>query len=883
VSHELRTPLTLMLGPIEDALGSADRALQGEPLQMTHRNALRLTRLVNALLDFSRIEAGRLEASFAPTDLAALTVDLASAFRSAVDRAGLAFDVDCPALPEPLWVDPSLWEKIVLNLLSNALKFTFEGSIRVELGWHDDGAVLRVRDTGTGIPEDQLPRLFERFHRVRGARSRTHEGAGIGLALVHDLAALHGGTVRVESAVGSGTSFMVWIPRGSGHLSPRQIAPAALPLPRGSSHAQYVEEASRWAPEPPPAPEAAPEPESGGASPRARILVVDDNADLRDYVRGLLSDDYDVHAATDGLDAIERMRARRPDLVLSDVMMPRLDGLGLVRAVRDDPAVRDVPIVLLSARAEGESTVEGFEAGADDYLVKPFTARELKARVRTHLELSRMRRAWADELASRDRRAAEERGRVALQAKVAAESASRAKSAFLANMSHEIRTPMNAIIGYTQLLQRDLSLEPEQRRRVEIIARSGEHLLDLVNDVLEMSKIEAGFQKLNLAVVDLQAALGDLDRMFRLRTDAKHLTFEISRAPEVPRYVVTDEGKLRQVLVNVLANAAKFTVQGGIVVRLRVRSIDDGAPRLVVEIEDTGPGMSEEEVAGLFQPFAQMRAGVAAPGGTGLGLALSRELARLMGGDLTVESWVAKGSIFRLDVPLELAPQLPEHVRAAPQRRVVRLAGDRPAPRILVADDHEENRAWVKILLEDIGFSVRDVTNGRDAIATFDAWQPDLVLLDLHMPVMDGFAAMRGLRSRPGGRAVALLAVTSSAFDDISDAVFAAGANGWLRKPCREDQLLHEIARHVGVTYEYSGASADAPAEGASRASGERIARELAQSIREAARIANYDRLDELIGSLPAECAGIAEELGRLMGRYAYDEIERLVDAHADA
>jgi signal transduction histidine kinase/CheY-like chemotaxis protein len=393
VSHEFRTPLTLMLGPTEDALSSPGRSLSGEPLQMVHRNTLRLMKLVNALLDFSRIESGRTQASYQPSDLAAMTTHLASAFRSAVERAGLAFEVECESLPEPIYVDHDMWEKIVLNLLSNALKFTFEGSIGVAVRWRGDHAELEVRDTGTGIPESELPHLFERFHQVHGARSRTHEGSGIGLALVHDLVQLHGGTVQVASRPSEGTTFTVSIPRGSAHLPHEHIVAKRSTAWKAKGATPFVEEALRWsggstldAAGP-----SAATPTPNTVMARVRILVVDDNADLRDYIVNLLREHYAVETAADGLAALEVARLRKPTLVLSDVMMPRLDGFGLLRALRADPALRDVPVILLSARAGEESTIEGLEAGADDYLVKPFAARELLARVRTHVEASLMR------------------------------------------------------------------------------------------------------------------------------------------------------------------------------------------------------------------------------------------------------------------------------------------------------------------------------------------------------------------------------------------------------------------------------------------------------------------------------------------------------------
>jgi PAS domain S-box-containing protein len=383
VSHELRTPLTLILGPAEDALRETRADGRWE---LVHRNALRLLKLVNTLLDFSRFEAGRVQASYEPADLAMLTRDLASAFHSAIESAGLRYALDIAPLDEPVYVDRDMWEKIVLNLVSNALKFTFEGEIEVALRRRGDRAVLSVRDTGTGVPADQIPLLFDRFHRVPGARSRTHEGTGIGLSLVQELVRLHGGEVAVESAVGRGSTFTVNLPFGSAHLPPDHLA---APRELGSTAvgpAAFVEEALRWSPDA--GAEATPMPERG----EERILLADDNADMRDYVTRLLCGRWTVEAVADGATALARAREAPPDLILSDIMMPGLDGHQLLQALREDERTRGIPVIFLSARAGEEARVEGLSAGADDYLAKPFSARELLARVGTHLELSRLRR-----------------------------------------------------------------------------------------------------------------------------------------------------------------------------------------------------------------------------------------------------------------------------------------------------------------------------------------------------------------------------------------------------------------------------------------------------------------------------------------------------------
>jgi PAS domain S-box-containing protein len=415
VSHEFRTPLTLMLGPLEDELAELANPLpkqRRERLETAHRNSLRLLKLVNTLLDFSRMEAGRVQASYVQTNLAEYTAELASSFRSAIEKAGLKLKVNCPALPEPVYVDQSMWEKIVLNLLSNAFKHTFEGSIAVTLSWCGDHVELAVTDSGVGIPAAALVHLFERFHRVEGARPRSNEGTGIGLALAKELVALHGGNIEVESEEDKGSTFRVKIKSGTAHLRADRLSTTAkLELASISTRNEaYIEEALQWLPNAGTPPDSLSysqnvevaisekKEHSGLAERRSRILWADDNADMRDYVRRLLAEPYDVLAVPDGLTALAKAREEPPDLVLSDIMMPGLDGFGLLRELRSDPRTKAIPVILLSARAGEESSIEGLSSGADDYLVKPFSAKELLARVRTHLELARIRGEWAREI-----------------------------------------------------------------------------------------------------------------------------------------------------------------------------------------------------------------------------------------------------------------------------------------------------------------------------------------------------------------------------------------------------------------------------------------------------------------------------------------------------
>jgi PAS domain S-box-containing protein len=401
VSHEFRTPLTLMLGPLEELKYQFGRSAdsvsvpQYQQIDLVHRNGLRLLKLVNTLLDFSRIEAGRMQAVYEPIDLPSYTAELASVFRAAIEKAGMKLVVDCPAISGQAFVDCDMWEKIVLNLVSNAFKFTFDGEIKVKLRATDTRFELAIRDTGIGIPADEVPRLFERFHRVASAQGRTHEGSGIGLASVQELVKLHGGSVSVESVYGQGSTFRVFIPIGNAHLSATQIGARRTQAPTVDGTQAYVEEALRWLPDIELTAERVseiPTTTPGQKAERPRVLLADDNADMRDYVRRLLSASFEVEAVADGEAALAAIHKTAPDLVLSDVMMPRLDGLGLVARLRADPRTSTLPIMLLSARAGEEAKVEGLAAKADDYLIKPFSARELLARVSTNIATAKVRR-----------------------------------------------------------------------------------------------------------------------------------------------------------------------------------------------------------------------------------------------------------------------------------------------------------------------------------------------------------------------------------------------------------------------------------------------------------------------------------------------------------
>ncbi|WP_082219225.1 ATP-binding protein [Massilia sp. NR 4-1] len=653
ISHEFRTPLTLMLAPIEDALADPIQRLappQRARLELAQRNALRLQKLVNTLLDFSRVQAGRMQASYRRVDLCALTRDLASGFRSIMESAGLALHVRCETLQAETWVDVAMWEKIVLNLLSNAFKFTFNGSVTVELVQRGQEAVLRIRDTGVGIDGPQQERLFERFHRVEGARARTFEGSGIGLALVRDLVELHHGRIAVESTPDHGSCFTVILPLGRAHLPDEQLvdADAAQHAPSRALET-YTAEARRWLPGEEEAPAAAPE-EGGEATANsvpasapallpapgaARILIADDNADMRAYLARLLRPHWQVQSVANGQEALAAARSQRPDLILSDVMMPLLDGFGLIQALRADQALQDIPLMLLSARAGEEARIEGLNAGADDYLVKPFSARELLTRVESQLLRGRQRageRAEAEHLA---------------QARREAEIASRAKDEFLAMLSHELRNPLSPILSAAQLMR--LKGVPNIEKELAVIERQSQHLVGLVDDLLDVAritqgKIELRCERCELAVLITRA----LETVAALVQERRHQL--VLNVPPSGLALNADPLRLTQVLTNLLTNAVKYTNNGG---RIEVCAVADQG-WAVVRISDNGIGIAPDMLSRLFGKFVQERQALdRSRGGLGLGLAIVHSFVELHGGSIEARSaGLGRGSLFELRLPL---------------------------------------------------------------------------------------------------------------------------------------------------------------------------------------------------------------------------------------
>ncbi len=879
VSHELRTPLTLILGPIEQALRSSERALSGAELEVAHRNAIRLLKLVNTLLDFSRIEAGRAQATYVATDISAFTRDLASSFESAFGAAGLRFEVDCPPLDMPVSLDRDMWEKVVLNLLSNALKFTFAGEITVRLRRVQANVELCVTDTGTGIPASELPHVFERFRRVGGARSRTHEGSGIGLALVQEIVRMHGGSVAVESTEGLGTTFTVRLPLGKEHLAAESIGVVSTRASTAAGATPYVLDALRWLPGNQESARAEHEELVGQGSMNvpdgvmgARILLADDNADMREYLARLLGERWQVEAVADGMAALDAARRATPDLILTDVMMPNLDGFGLLRALRADPALKAVPVIMLSARAGEDSRIEGLEIGADDYLVKPFSARELMARIAAQLQISRLRESairerdrleaaqheaeryqtllataqraanigifdwdmrttevyWSPELfallglapedvvptpdrwnerihpedvergwaefsrACDERRVAhesdqrvrhsdgsirwiritnhivyDETGKPARVigavldienlkqlaererlARTQAEDANRTKDEFLAMLGHELRNPLAPILTALQLVR--LRGTDGVAREIDVIERQAHHLVRLVDDLLDVSRIAQGKVTLAKESVEIASVIAlAIEMASPLIENGRHKL--VTDVPKQGVVVDIDRGRMAQVLANLLTNAAKYTPVGG---RIRIAA-KRVANEVVVTVEDNGTGISPELLPNVFDLFVQARQTLArSQGGLGLGLSLVKSLVTMHGGSVSAESkGIGKGSKFTVRLPaLDARPKAHEAARALPNVR-------QNERRILVVDDNADAADMLAEALQMLGYRTAIAHDGLTALTLAHEFEPHTALLDIGLPVMDGYELAGRLRAERGADLV-LVAIT---------------------------------------------------------------------------------------------------------------------------
>ena len=593
VSHEFRTPLTLLLGPLEDVMDGRERKIERAEATVMVQSAHRLLRMVNALLDVARIEADGLTATPTTIDLVQITRDLLQPFERAADRAGLRLEVRLEEALGPVLADPELWEKIVLNLVANAIKFTDHGTVEVTLASQDDHLLLTVSDTGLGMAEADVAQIFERFHRIETPGAHTVEGTGIGLTIVAEAVAAMGGTVTARSEPGIGSCFEILLPlvrstETATDWSPHSRATQAL--------ADDAAAALETRPEPP-------EPERAGES---CILVVEDNAAVRDRVSRLLGTLGQVVTARDGLAALELMRSRHVDLVVTDVMMPRLDGIGLLKSIRQDPNLGSTPVVLLSARAGPEAAADAIEAGADDYVVKPYTPGELLARCRTSLELAEYR---------------------------AKSAASLVRSTLLAGVSHDMQTPL-AVITTSLGLLGDPGMDDEERAHIAERARiRSAQLTRLVTQFLDWSRLSMN-QPLPVRIEQLDL-VGVLDTIA-----AEHERVRVS-SEVASSESWFDKQRTEQIVHNLVENAERVARSS---IEIQHSGDEDN---VTVRVIDDGPGVSTEMLPSLFDAFGPSTA----TKGNGLGLHVSREAARAQGGELELESTGTEGTVFVLRLP----------------------------------------------------------------------------------------------------------------------------------------------------------------------------------------------------------------------------------------
>ncbi len=899
VSHELRTPLTLLLAPLDEAMNDPS-IRESDPASPPRRTSQRPSsaKLVNALLEFSRIEAGRVKASFEPVDLGALTREYASAFESTMAQGGLGFSVVTEDIGD-VYVDREMWETIVLNLVSNAFKFTHDGAIEVRVTCDGESAKLVVKDSGVGIADGDVPQLFERFHRVEGRRGRSFEGTGIGLSLVYELVKLHGGRIDVESAIDRGTTFTVTLPLGHAHLDASSLQ-ARAPSERLASRA-YIDEATRWLPSFSEAPRA-------NVGTRARVLLADDNADMRDYVARLLSERWDVEAVENGAAALEAIARHRPNVVVSDVMMPGIDGLELLARLRGDPATRSVPMLLLSARAGEEARSEGLASGADDYLVKPFSARELVVRVQqlvsdaderaheleqrrfleslvsqapaaiavwrgpTHvfelanaafLELTgvgdvvgkTVREAYGEarpamlelmeqvyrtgrtystpELevvvapadgssrtswhafhiaALRDEHNAitglvevaidvteqvEARRRIE-ELRKTAENASRAKDDFLNVLSHELRTPLNAIVGWSALIGQKRVASEQIPKAMEAIERNARAQARLIEDMLDLSRIEQGKLVLSVGPVEMVKVIEAAIDVVQPAADAKRV--RIQQVLDSHATIVGDADRLQQIAWNLLANAIKFTPAGG---RVLV-SLRRNPSYVALTVADTGEGIEASFLPQVFDRFRQADpTSKRRAGGLGLGLAIVRSLVEMHGGTVTAKSdGLGLGATFEVRLPTaplraDRAP-ISNAEPGVPSQPTFDCPPELADKHFLVVDDEPDTRELLRYLIEQCDARVDTADGATTALRMLGERTYDAIVSDIGMPEIDGFGLIERVRAMddPTGR-IPAVALTAYARAEDRTRMLRAGFDMPIAKPVEPSELLTVLAAVV--------------------------------------------------------------------------------------
>lgn len=648
---------------------------------------------------------------------------------------------------------------------------------------------------------------------------------------------------------------------------------------------------------------------------RGYILIVDDTPENLQVLSATLSErGYKVRGVIKGTMAIRAARAAPPDLILLDIMMPEMNGYEVCEQLKADAQTSDIPIIFISALDEVLDKVKAFHIGGVDFITKPFQVEEVLARVEHQLTIRRLSQQLRRQNEQLQQEIQERK-----KAEQAAETASQAKSEFLANMSHELRTPLNAILGFTQVMSRDPLLTTEQQEYLGIINQSGEHLLELINDILELSKIEAGKISLHESSFDLYRLLDNIEAMFQIKAEQKDLDLIFIVPSNVPQYIITDEKKLRGCLINLLGNAIKFTESGSVTLRVSMGGRDENAGKqrqgdtenssrslsstlsnfqsLIFEIEDTGLGIAAEEIGTIFEAFVQTKAGRNSTEGSGLGLSITRKFVQLMGGTITVNSVLGEGTIFQFNIKI---PQFSSSkVIIKHSRRAIALEPEQTSYRILVVDDSKENRLLLVKLLEPVGFEIQEAENGAQALTLWESWQPHLIWIDTRMPVLDGLETTRQIRRRESQRTVSdrtngstiILALTASAFEEKRGEILAAGSNDFVRKPFQEQVIFEKIAQYLGVRYVYEDAPPLPIASTRRRYSPSTtpdsfFLSKLAQmpktwvaQLNQAAWEVNEELVSELIEQIPESSTFLTDSLKDLVNDFRMDIIVRLTSS----
>ncbi len=869
-SHELRTPLTGINGIAESLLDGAAGPLnadQRENLKLIASSGRRLASLVNDILDFSRLKNRNIDLSLKPVDLKSIAELVLTLSLPMAQAKGLTLGSRIPEDIPPVYADENRLEQILHNLVGNAVKFTEKGAVTIHAKQDAEMLSVTVSDTGIGIAADKFPSIFKSFEQADGSTARKFGGTGLGLSITKKLVELHGGWIEVASTLGKGANLTFTLP-----VSRKKTEPfRAMDILKKSERLNRIL-----------APPMKTEAGGGAETPVRRlkpsdaahhILVVDDEpVNLRVLQNQLAADHYAVTTASNGAEALAAVENEGTfSLVLLYVMMPGITGYDVCRRIRERYQANDLPVLMLTARNQIEDLVAGLKAGANDYLVKPFSKEELLARIETHLNLKAL---------------TAETVRLEV-ARKAAESASKAKSEFLSNMSHELRTPLNAILGFSQMIQRDRTLADRHREQLAIIRRSGEHLTSLINNVLDISKIEAGRMALNNTYFNLHHLLDDVKDMMRLKAEKKSLTLNVVKRPELPVRIKADEIKLRQILINLIGNGIKFTQHGGVTVRAGAAPGTEAGHKntLSFEVSDTGPGIAPEETADLFEPFVQTETGLQSREGTGLGLAISRKFVRLMGGDIQVRGRPGEGSAFFFDIQFQSADkQDMEEISTSRMQKAVSIENGQPSYKLLIVDNRRDNRLLLKEFLEPFGFELREAENGREAVGIWRAWRPHLIWMDIKMPVMNGYEAVKKIRVAEAAgseRRTVIIALTASSLEQDHAFIRDADFDDYLRKPYSEDEIFDVLNKSLGVQFIYESKNT----EGGERRPKETIAPETLTALpaaclaelEQGAEVVDFDLLYSTVERIRSYDAAAADVLMALLEKYDYDGILQLV------